>query len=119
MKTNLSSPIAAAIMLAFADCNLTDEREGYAKRNLAFRAPGPLDPIEAADVMREAVPHGYNEFHADLLALLPADAQVTIAREGSVCIYVSGELSKALADTLKADEYDYDPTTGESRLWWD
>ena len=108
--------ILASVLLAYADCNLKDESEGYRLRNLNFRAASPVSKTDAIKIARQAIPQGYNEFKADALALLPDNAQVTFAREGSVCIYVKGNVQ---IDGLKEDEMDFNPDTNETRIWWD
>jgi len=138
MKTNsalLSSPLAVSILTAYADCHCAehDYNDAIAQRNLNFRAADPVTRDEAVAIMREALAHGsYNEFKPSLLELLPTDAQVTIAREGSVCVYVKGNpLNIAPEDAeryghnadanpqFKADEISYDATTDQTRLWFD
>ncbi len=120
MKTTPSS-LKAAILLAFADCHGTEaERDaGYATRNLSFRAAGPVPRDTAFSIMDEALGGStYNAFEAKLLRKLPDHSQVTIAREGSVCVYVKGRVY-ASAKALKADEFDYNVETDETRIWWD
>jgi hypothetical protein len=132
MKTDLES-IRASVLLAFSDCHGSeaDMRAGCETRNLSFRAPGSLPVSEAMPLMAEACP-SYNNFAPELLALLPADAQVTIAREGSVAIYVAGNpfniaepnrysYSTNADDNPKlcADEISYDAEADLTRLWWD
>jgi hypothetical protein len=85
-------------------------------RNLDFRAHAPVIRDDAVAIMREACP-GYNEFKPDLLNLLPVKAQVLLAREGSVCIYVSGELPAN--PLMLADEWNYYPESDQTRIWWD
>lgn len=131
----MKNEIRASVLLAFSDCHGSeaDMRAGYATRNLQFRAPGPLPVSEAMPLMDEALNgSAYNEFRAELLALLPASAQVTIAREGSVTIYVAGNpLNIAEANRysystnahsnpkLMADEISYDAEADLTRIWWD
>lgn len=103
-------------MLAYADCNLADENEGYRMRNLNFRAEGAVSKSKAIEIARKAMPHGYNEFNANLIDRLPDDAEIIFAREGSVCLYVKGKLRKV---DLKEDEFDFNPDTNETRIWWD
>ena len=135
MKTLAPSlPLAAAILLAYSDCHGTEAEmnAGYDTRNLNFRADGPLPRDEAAALMQRAVPHGYNAFKANVLRKLPDDAQVIIAREGSVCVYVKGNpLSIRAVDAkaygvnseahpeLRADEISYHAEKDETRIWWD
>jgi hypothetical protein len=65
------------------------------------------------------VGHGYNEFNGQLLAKLPADSLVTIAREDSVCVYVKGQVPCRLTSALKADELDLVANCKETRIWWE
>ncbi len=136
MNTSLVSTLSGvthAIMLAFADVHYPESRmrEAMQARNLQFRAPGWMPVSEAMEIMAEACP-SYNEFAPELLALLPADAQVSIAREYSVAIYVKGNPFAISAEDayaygknaeanpqLKADEISYDAEKDETRLWFD
>lgn len=94
-------------------------------RNLHFRASGPVTREEAVAIMMVALQAkdiddcSYNEFTPDVLNVLPADCQIVIAREGSVCMYLMGfQPSPAMVKTMKADEsMDYDSKGW--RLWWD
>lgn len=87
-------------------------------RNLYFHAVSPVDKKTAIKIMEEACP-GYNAFTPDLLKLLPEDCQIILAREGSVCIYVIGDVP----NTVEADECDYIkheyPWDNVTRFWWD
>ena len=87
----------------------------YSRRKLDWRAPASVSRDEAIAIMRETCP-SYNEFAPDLLKKLPADARVTLAREGSVCVYVD-KTGTATAHTLKADEFN--SKGNETRIWWD
>ena len=131
----MKNKIRASVLLAYSDCHgpEADMRAGMATRNLNFRAPGPLPVSEAMPLMEEALGgRTYNEFAPELLALLPASAQVTIAREYGVAVYVKGNpfniaepnrnsYSKNAEDNpkLKTDEISYDAERDESRIWWD
>jgi len=86
-------------------------------RNLDFRASEPVSPKVAVQIMKKAVPNGYNDFTPDLLDVLD-DCQVTLAREGSVCIYVDRELTRDERKALSPDEYN-DYAEKGWRLWWD
>jgi hypothetical protein len=97
---------------AYADCN--DLRNG---RDLDFCCSVSVTPQEAADIMKEAC-YGYNNFEYSLLLKLPAKCCVTLAREGSVCIYVSGKLSTKILNALGADECD-EIEKNSYRIWWD
>jgi hypothetical protein len=103
---------------AYSDCWMPWE-EGSQLRDLDFRASEPVSRDEAREIMQEAIPNSYNAFQARLLLQLPADSRVTIAREGSVCIYVKGKLPDRLCQSMLADEFTYDPARDETRIWWD
>jgi len=157
-------PIFAEVAKAYDDCGPLDGRfhrgegdttlsdedrfEALADlsmevRNLGFRASKPVTPKIAAAIMKQLV-DGYNEFSWRQLLLLPSDCKVTLAREGSVCIYVQpgktklptrGKLKASEYDLLKRTVYDSDPMhsgtyskhrptpyggfEGEVRIWWD
>jgi hypothetical protein len=101
--------------LAYADCHM-DWETGSKLCNLSFRASHPVSRDEAIKIFGEFVT-SYNEFGPELLKVLPEDAQVTIARQCSVCIYVKGKIKKSAK--LKCDEFDYYPESDETRIWWD
>ena|SRR5271157_505463 len=105
--------VAKEVIAAYADCTIEwDKAENI--RNLHFRASQPVPAAVATEIMQIAVPRGYNEFTASLLGHI--DGMVTLAREGSVCVYVSKDAS--FEGYLLEDENDrqHDGTT---RLWWD
>jgi hypothetical protein len=111
---------------AYSDCWMNNRKEANKLRNLDFRASESVSKSDAIDILNKYVPGGYNEFSSELLNSLPDDSKVTIAREGSVCIYVSSEeLSKSskmqqlLYKALQADEFDFDKDIGQYRIWWD
>lgn len=124
-----------AVLAAYADCHGSEQQRnlGYDTRSLRFRSRDWLPVSEAMPIFDEALGRaGYNDFCAELLALLPAGAQVQIAREDSPCIYVKGnpfaiapEDAKAYGKNAKAhpqfeaNEISYDPATDCTRLWWD
>lgn len=114
MMTNEHNDVANA----YADCWMSWE-DGSRLRDLSFRAVAALPRDKAIDALRQAIPGGYNEFRAELLEALPETAEITIAREGSVCIYVKGRLQPELERALRCDEFDYNPKTDETRIWWD
>ena len=118
MKTKSAySTVLAETMLAYADAHESklSEAEAYRIRNLNFRASASVTRDEAVKIMEKACP-GYNEFEPALLKLLPEDSRIVIAREGSVCMYINGEVAKN--EQLKADEFDYE-SSGFTRIWWD
>ena len=117
---------------AYADCewlrrNWTQEREREAlsKRNLSFRASQAVSRDKTIALFKDHVP-GYNAFEPSLLETLPEDSEITIAREGSVCIYIKGNLEEQMGfsvpdirDKLSCDEINYKKSTDETRIWWD
>lgn len=100
---------------AFCDCYGSHKQES---RSLHFRASSPVSREDAFDIMSHCTPEGYNDFAADAIKFLPADSQIVIAREYSVCLYVKGDLTE-LNDKLHADECDFNEETNETRFWWD
>ena len=126
MKINTSrTKVMKETVKAYADCNM-DGDAGYKLRNLNYRAKYPLGVTEAIQVMCEALAcksdtEAYNNFRPELLAELPLDAQVTLAREASVCIYFTTEKAvnvKRLQKNMVADEFDLQDD-GSFRVWWD
>ena len=117
-------------LLAYADAHkskLTEERI-MQLRNLDFRASKTISRNEAIEIMGKAIDNGYNLFEAKLLKHLPADSRIYLAREGSVCIYVGGNLDSRLQKKMKVDEFNYTHSDGRvgkysipgfTRLWWD
>lgn len=104
-------------------------------RQLDFRASEAVSPQEAYEIMMIACP-SYNGFSAEKLLKLPSDCTVTLAREGSVCIYVKQGATRLPAKKfLNADEHDklkidtmdslvkrsggYAGYAGETRIWWE
>jgi hypothetical protein len=93
-------------------------------RQLDFRAVSPVSIDTAVKIMSEALgvsedEEGYNSFRPDMLRKLPKDSQIILAREGSVCVYVNGNVK----NTVEADEHQYIasryPLRDVTRLWWD
>lgn len=120
MRKGLSSAGRAVLFEvkeAYFDCWNEQDAEANKRRKLEFRASLPVSRDEAIVIMKEAVPQGYNEFNAMRLVFLPVDAQLTLAREASVCVYVQGKLPKN--DELRNDEHHYIGDKNETRLWWD
>lgn len=108
--------ILAEVLKAYADCGDMPFKEAMKIRNLSFRASSPVTRDEAVSIFTAAVP-SYNNFTPDLLRRLPEGASITIAREGSVCIYVDKKLLPDTQDVLKADEMHWE--NKETRIWWD
>jgi hypothetical protein len=81
-----------------------------------YRSDQWVSQEDAYEIMKKAVPKGYNDFKANIIMKFPDDTQFQLAREGSVCVYVRGnELPSK--EYLEANEYDND---GEvTRIWWD
>lgn len=126
MKINTSrTKVMKETVKAYADCNM-EGNTGYKLRNLNYRAKYPLGVTEAIQVMCEALAcksdaEAYNLFRPELLAELPLDAQVTLARESSVCIYFTSDKAvsaKRLQKNMVADEFDLQDD-GSFRVWWD
>jgi hypothetical protein len=95
------------------------------RRNLEFLASRWLSRDDAKWVLQQWV-KGYNLFHPDLLDHLPAKAQVRIAREGSVALYVARPFGSKMrlpsAAKMAADEKHDDIDllgTRCVRYWWD
>ena len=96
-------------------------------RQLQFKASAPVTIEEAVKIMAKALDcdedvEGYNNFKPNLLRHLPAGSKVTLAREWSVCVYVTLPKGVAFEDIntspLNADECD-NPEKGIVRVWWD
>ena len=89
------------------------------RRNLDFLASRWLSRDDAKWVLQQWV-KGYNLFHPDLLDHLPASAEVRIAREGSVALYVKGKRLPGAAK-MSADEKHQVDLMGTLcvRYWWD
>lgn len=107
--------VRAEALEAYADAHPVEQSNANARRNLNWRASAAVSPAEAISIMEETCP-SYNEFTPELLKQLPSDAKVTLAREGSVCIYVD-KVGDATVGNLKADEFDNDGAN--VRIWWD
>jgi hypothetical protein len=130
-------PIYKEVAEAYYDCWNTESpwEECEKHRNLDFRASKAVDRDTAIAILEKVV-SSYNDFTPDLLKCLPEDCQITIAREGSVCIYVTGLGEDEVANRwaipgLECDEWHYHPEdyksqitnayakAGETRIWWD
>lgn len=126
--------VSKEVAEAYADCWDYHPRPGIVfgpewsaiedRRNLEFFASRYLPRDEAIWVLEQWVKE-YNEFTPDVLERLPDDAEVRIAREGSVCLYVRlpyGSQSKLpTAKRMKADERDEVLLQSSRcvRYWWD
>ena len=109
----IQTTVENEVMEAYADCWLGWE-EGSKRRNLSFMAGDLVSRDEAIEIMRKAVPNGYNDFNADYLYHFDPESKFQIAREGSVCVYVRGG---KLPRHIHADEVD--TKNGITRIWWD
>ena len=107
------------VMTAYCDCYENDFKDCRTRRQLSFKASESVNKNTAIRIFNEATPRGYNDFAYYVLACLPDDCEITIAREGSVCIYVKGKLPLECASILQANEYSYDEGSDETRIWWD
>jgi hypothetical protein len=88
-----------------------------------FRASQSVSRDAAIEILQD-LNIRINDFNPKVLKFLPEDCRITIAREGSVCLYVTGMelprkriLRDKLQMKLKADEMDR--RGDEIRLWWD
>ncbi len=117
----LAGLLTESINEAVKEVNLGKDPKSFAKAydgsNTMWKNTAMFTKKDAMNIMKQALPGGYNEFKAELIDKLPADAKIQIAREGSVCLYVktTTKLSKA---SLKADELD-EVEPGLYRIWWD
>ena len=129
MKSKSYQTVLKETKLAYADCNEKNMEKGMKLRNLNFKASASVTVNEAIEIMTKSLgakkptDEAYNEFSPALLNKLPEGSEVTLAREGSVCVYVKlpvglGEgISDELSETMLADEYHTE--NGVARLWWD
>mmetsp|Transcript_2857 Transcript_2857/g.3187 ORF Transcript_2857/g.3187 Transcript_2857/m.3187 type:complete len:148 (+) Transcript_2857:72-515(+) len=90
--------VEAEVIRAYSDCNEFSSEP----RQLRFLASKPVLRDEAIRILKKAVP-GYNDFHPELLKVVPEDTQVLIGRLGSVNMYFLGEISENISKKLKAD----------------
>ncbi len=89
-----------------------------ARRKLDWRASAPVTRDEAIVIMTEICP-SYNEFSPGCLLKLPKSAMVTLAREGSVCVYAD-QTGTGTVKSMKADEWHPNyRQDGLTRIWWD
>lgn len=121
----LAGLLTESINEAVKEVNLGKDPKSFAKAygsnkhgsNIEWKNTAMFSKKDAMNIMKQALPDGYNDFKAELIDKLPADAKIQIAREGSVCLYVktTTKLSKA---SLKADEL-HQVEPGLYRIWWD
>ena len=91
--------------------------KGYAGSDTRWKDTTSFNKKQAMDIMKQALPSGYNEFRPEIIDKLPADAKIQIAREGSVCLYVKTS-TKPSRVSLRADELN-EVEPGIYRIWWD
>jgi hypothetical protein len=123
----MNKQVENEVKSAYADCWMKDEKEGYAQRNLSFRASDGVSIDEAIALCKKYI-KGYNDFVPSCLKplkKLDPDGLVYIAREGSVCVYFetgAEELTDREEEmfrlNMKADEFD-NMGDGVYRIWWD
>lgn len=90
---------------------------GYMGNNTRWRDVTLFNKRDAINIMKKALPDGYNEFKAEIMDKLPTDSKIQIGREGSVCLYVTTN-TKLSKTTFKADEL-HEVSPGVYRIWWD
>ena len=91
--------------------------KAYDGSDTRWKSKTMLSVKDAMDIMKQALPGGYNDFKAELIGKLPSDSKIQLGREGSVCIYVTTS-SKPSKASLKADELDM-VEKNIYRIWWD
>ncbi len=108
--------LLAEIKQVYADSRLPFQR-AVKIRSLSYRSSETVTPKEAKEIFLKAGVFSYNEFRPEILDKFPADSQIQIAREGSVCLYAKGgKLPER--DEVLADEMDVN-FDGWVRYWWD
>ena len=91
--------------------------KAYDGSDTRWKSKTMLSVKDAMDIMKQALPGGYNDFKAELIGKLPSDAKIQLGREGSVCLYVKTN-TKPNKASLKADEL-MEVEPGLYRIWWD
>ena len=91
--------------------------KAYDGSDTMWKSKTMLSVKDAMDIMKQALPGGYNDFKAELIGKLPSDAKIQLGREGSVCLYVKTK-TKPNKASLKADEL-MEVEPGTFRIWWD
>lgn len=120
----MNKKVLKEAMIAYADCNMGWE-EGSKIRNLHWEASEYVNREEAEKIMEKALgeSEAYNDFHPSVFSHLPENAQIKLARESSVCIYVKRSPGVALSehhqDKMGADEFNYYDKQQRYRFWWD
>jgi len=113
--------VSQEVQRAYADDNYIAQDKSLswaiATRQLMFRASKALSVKQAIQVLQRFVSNS-NDFAVAALELLPKTAKVTLAREYSVCLYISGvTLTQEIAKKMQVNEFSEE--NGEYRLWWD
>lgn len=91
--------------------------KAYDGSDTKWKSKTMLSVKDAMDIMKQALPGGYNDFKAELIGKLPSDSKIQLGREGSVCLYVKTNTKPSKA-SLKADEL-MEVEPGTYRIWWD
>ena len=91
--------------------------KAYDGSDTKWKSKTMLSVKDAMDIMKQALPGGYNDFKAELIGKLPSDSKIQLGREGSVCLYVKTK-TKPNKASLKADEL-MEVEPGLYRIWWD
>ncbi len=90
-------------------------------RRLDWRAETPVSGGKLLGAL-QAIGASYNDFEpinvTDTILTVDPDAEIYIAREGSVCLYIKTSLPHQMMVSLNADEVDIQPD-GLVRIWWD
>ncbi len=109
------------VMKAYADCWAPSWM--MAQRNLEFRTEGFVPVATAMQILRFAGVTSYNDFDYNCLKFFDPRCTVSIAREGSVCLYVSrpnSNIAMPEAGVVRADEKDFVfDEDNVFRYWWD
>ncbi len=96
-----------------------DETENV--RRLDWRAETPVCGDELLEALK-ATGQGYNDFEpinvTDTILTVDPEAEVYVAREGSVCLYIKTSQPHQMIVALNADEGDIQ-SDGLVRIWWD
>jgi hypothetical protein len=117
----LAGLLTESINEAVKEVNFGKDPKKFAKEydgnNMMWKDTTMFSKKDAMNIMKQALPDGYNEFTAELIDKLPADAKIQLGREYSVCLYVKTNTKPSKA-SLKADELD-EVEPGLYRIWWD
>ncbi len=111
------------VMGAYGDCWIEDASNKYSTRKLDFRCEYGVPVDIAITILSMAGVEQYNDFNFECLAKFDDNCTIQIAREGSVCLYVTRKgsyVEMPTAQDVKADEMD--EVSGEDnvfRYWWD